>query len=1034
MPIYDIDANLLLEREALHRKNNNIMTNIDLIKEDYKVGDAIRITCELGVKEGTIIDFLEGRIKLRPFSDGKPFYIKEENIGDWEEGFPDVAAESAPQNTEIFVSIDSQSNQNDIVDNNKPIESPSESNKIDEDKSKPELKILGIIPPEEWEKRGMNKKIKKEGNESPSKEKMKYIGSDLSSLSTLLTPTRAENVVNDVNKVEKGPAERDCSAVLQPADGQKPKYYTKNQKFKAALGIQPKSDLASTCSALIKSYEQDEENQKKIYAVGFISTDRTQFGFIWDQELQNDIFFSMNDICESYLIDMDNLVGTQVVYRKVFNPNPKNKGKEKAVGICLPHTVADLLALSDSLSDDPRTIQHARDILETVLSQYPNNEDALRLVGEISNKTHCLKSSSVTKRIDEGLLRTFVDAKHIPSNKNIVATPENNLPEPEKPDALYDAAILNAITKKRTSMSEEKCRELEKELDSLIRSGNREECLIRSYQILNTACPTPKYYRSYLDRIVNTEIALGHTEEALSSISQLIVYNEMQSDTKKNTLCHLYLSMGRLLYNLGQDDEAKKAIDYAAWLVPDNIAVQNLRNQLSINQEDTNIENNDDVSYVGKIGKMLLQDIQQKLIEVSAEDANNPQKVYIRARSAQKDNTKSFETRAQLFLNAAASYLKANQESTLRYGASAAHYARLKGYSMCTRISEALLRYPDTREEVCAYCDSAKSYFLESLGTYGDLNQKTFLKELLWSYLKLERVMTQIQGGKTPEADWDSCSPIVIMNACLNEENIEEQKALYRTCIAIGATAEDVWNTIANDQDGTGRLYGKLSEPEFRESAFKTLNELEHSDINLSLNPGAFLHAIFDHRQELSAQFNLLLSKLLSWDFDQFLINEFNNDWKEMTKYQMLLLPTDIKLAELTSKVIATLSSYADRPELDRSRKLNAAQQLMLNGLEAIKNTTTFYGRTFFFHLFSNWLLAIQKQIKIRQSITYPKLVVDKDTPFIKSMNGEKYISYVVSNIGESTADSYRIVIQVNDYREEKVFSNYCKPPVRRVL
>lgn len=87
------------------------MTNLDLVKEDYKVDDAIRITWELGVKEGTIIDFLGGRIKLHPFSGGKPLYIKEENIGDWEEGFLDVATESMPQNIEILVIIESQTSQ-----------------------------------------------------------------------------------------------------------------------------------------------------------------------------------------------------------------------------------------------------------------------------------------------------------------------------------------------------------------------------------------------------------------------------------------------------------------------------------------------------------------------------------------------------------------------------------------------------------------------------------------------------------------------------------------------------------------------------------------------------------------------------------------------------------------------------------------------------------------------------------------------------------------------------------------------------------
>lgn len=65
------------------------MNKIDLIKEDYNIGDPIRIECRLGIKEGYIIDFTEDRIKLRPFEiDRKPISITEDSIGDFEEAVP----------------------------------------------------------------------------------------------------------------------------------------------------------------------------------------------------------------------------------------------------------------------------------------------------------------------------------------------------------------------------------------------------------------------------------------------------------------------------------------------------------------------------------------------------------------------------------------------------------------------------------------------------------------------------------------------------------------------------------------------------------------------------------------------------------------------------------------------------------------------------------------------------------------------------------------------------------------------------------
>lgn len=65
------------------------MNNIELIKKDYKLGDLIRISCSLGIKEGKIVEFLESenRIKIQPYdSSQKPFYLLDSSIIDWEEG------------------------------------------------------------------------------------------------------------------------------------------------------------------------------------------------------------------------------------------------------------------------------------------------------------------------------------------------------------------------------------------------------------------------------------------------------------------------------------------------------------------------------------------------------------------------------------------------------------------------------------------------------------------------------------------------------------------------------------------------------------------------------------------------------------------------------------------------------------------------------------------------------------------------------------------------------------------------------------
>lgn len=132
-----------------------------------------------------------------------------------------------------------------------------------------------------------------------------------------------------------------------------------------------------------------------------------------------------------------------------------------------------------------------------------------------------------------------------------------------KPTILFSNEVTAFLSKKMPNLNESKCKQLEKELDTLIRNGQKEECLKRSYQIINTSRPTPKYLRSYLDRIVNTEIALNHTTEALQSLAYLIVLTEQQSDVNVNSIGHLYITMARLYQKDNNREEALKAILYA---------------------------------------------------------------------------------------------------------------------------------------------------------------------------------------------------------------------------------------------------------------------------------------------------------------------------------------------------------------------------------------------------------------------------------------------------------------------------------------
>ena len=236
----------------------------------------------------------------------------------------------------------------------------------------------------------------------------------------------------------------------------------------------------------------------------------------------------------------------------------------------------------------------------------------------------------------------------------------------QKPIAVEEARASVVLMEKLPLLSEKECRMIEKELDTLVREGKREECLSKSYEVIATKRPTPKYLKSYLDRVVNTEIALGHTEQALKTLATLISLSESQNDTKPNTLSHLYISLARLLKRMNEFKEVALSLDWAIYLQPKNTTLANslLRGLENSNSANYNNSLGDSINEVIStkdvvVSRMLFQDVEQfanTQDSIDAEDTNSAQELYNTAVIASVDATKSFEARSQLFLEAAAAY------------------------------------------------------------------------------------------------------------------------------------------------------------------------------------------------------------------------------------------------------------------------------------------------------------------------------------------------------------------------------------------
>lgn len=613
--------------------------------------------------------------------------------------------------------------------------------------------------------------------------------------------------------------------------------------------------------------------------------------------------------------------------------------------------------------------------------------------------------------------------KNVTLNKDVEIKNQRPL---QKPIAVEEARASVVLMEKLPLLSEKECRMIEKELDTLVREGKREECLSKSYEVIATKRPTPKYLKSYLDRVVNTEIALGHTEQALKALATLISLSESQNDTKPNTLSHLYISLARLLKRMNEFKEVALSLDWAIYLQPKNTTLANslLRGLENSNSANYNNSLGDSINEVIStkdvvVSRMLFQDVEQfanTQDSIDAEDTNSAQELYNTAVIASVDATKSFEARSQLFLEAAAAYYNENKKDVVEFNLSIAHYARMKGDSLLAKIGESVQNYPDSSKLLISQCDSARSYYLEALGLYNDLELKRYLHELLLKYLKIESVASQVEGGKTPNTDWNKGTLKDKIKECLNDYNIEGQKVLFRTCIAIGSSSESAWNTLCHDEDGIAPLYEELGgNSRFREKAYELMNKMEKSKVNSSFVPDDFIRITFENRKIRIKKLKLCLDDCLTWEFSPRDIVSFETKWELVREYRDLMSTTDNLAFDSIEEIIDILRPYAGRKDNERYRNLVSSQRLLIKSQRIIFDTTTYYGRIFFYHLQEKWLREIGRQIEERDASALPLLQISPEPCYIKTADdGQGIIDFVVTNLGDSTAQSFSVSATIN--------------------
>lgn len=595
--------------------------------------------------------------------------------------------------------------------------------------------------------------------------------------------------------------------------------------------------------------------------------------------------------------------------------------------------------------------------------------------------------------------------------------------------------VINPVTKENT-ISEIKATSLdsvqiEKTTNSLLQSGKATEALTLINDFLKKEKCAGKSKSSLLLKRAQVYSALSDYEAAKAAYMELIDYNE-SIKSPANNLSHLYTELARL-QNLTEESKnrALKTLEKALKYNPSNTYASTLFEQISSGNFQTKSSNTEDNQLLLEseeisttVSKMIDIDIKEHMFTheeiIKNGGASTPSIAKSIYQEAKKTNDVDMSERYPIYLEAAKAYsvLPVGSYDIQEYLESVAYYAILKGNSLFIRFKKQLAEKNPNIVLLTHIKDSACSYYIESLNLLSNIEGEHLLT-ILANYLKMNIALVNVFKGEQPNISGQFNK--VFFN-CVKSSDTNINLIAWATIVAVGTASPKAWNKLAGIKGGTGGLYHVMISPEKRQSIYSILNRINVDPVNTDLLPGEFLKKSFANRVKRNKQFRDVLANVLKADFNIHMLTSLDAIWNGIPDYMDLLSETDQESKKIGDKVLRNLLPYTSRQsQIERTNLLYQAQDDLEKQIAFINDNTTFYGRTFFFPLFTTWRTIIQQNLKEKISKTLPVLQVVPDPHYILKDGVDLFVNLIVKNIGESTAEGYHLNVSLTSLNKGSV-------------
>lgn len=501
-------------------------------------------------------------------------------------------------------------------------------------------------------------------------------------------------------------------------------------------------------------------------------------------------------------------------------------------------------------------------------------------------------------------------------------------------------------------------------IDSLIKSGASDAAFALILRIVSDKYSDEEFNRKLVAKQIDYAHSVGDNKIAISA------YNLLMSSTprmSKKEQSSIYYEIAKLQMADDMDREVLEiTIQNAIDLDPQNLEAKELKKLIL--QMPRKEQHNDNDLLLDEEDELLLPSV---LIS--------------------KDSDA---------IDAFGDLINDSQNSQL-YRQKATEYAIRRGNSFYDQFKNNIRHAPKATLEQLA--DSAISFYTETLRI--SILPDEDLLNIVTKILLINRAVYYSSQNDKPVFDGKLNQ---IIKDALSGSDEGFKAVVLKFLISIGAKSGSVWNRLLKMKDGFEGLYKLAFTEEVRTETYELIDALEGNilEYETPLTPYEYLRATIEEKRRKK---QALRDMQPSINLDVMAMNPVAESVSQIEPLIYVLPVSDVSLYQDLLSICELLFPYKTALPQQRLDILHDSRRKLDDCMNRAATYPTYFGRSFFYPIFTRWRSTLSTNIDSRTALLYPKFNVKADPAFITKSDRGTGVGIIIQNIGKSESFGYQM-------------------------